>query len=423
MVSSTVYLSAEAPRWSPQTEQDVQDAADQGLLGESHFSDIKREIGSTRSGNRELARDLAPFAIDGGTLIVGLEEDKATGAFALVPQPLSGLPERVEQIARTIPDAPIAILTRTIPSNADPSKGYLLVHIPPSGVAPHMVDNKYLGRGDKTKHYLSDAEVTRLHERRRAGEADGITLLRREFERDPIPSSPQAHLFLLAEPSPGRPEMLLDLVDGQPQDVLRRLLDFQGRAYSNDLRAIIGPNAPAPALSSANEFARRSTGAALASFHLTDARNMRTDRQGLNENVVELDVHEDGGLRILMGRLSDHLQSANEQVFFDQHVVVYTRQMIALTVAAAERAGYLGNWILAIGATNLRGKYSYEYARGGWDDKGPRYSTDTYERATTASYAELVNQPGAVATRLVGRFLRALGTTSKFAPMLTDPTP
>lgn len=41
-------------------------------------------------------------------------------------------------------------------SSQQPSHGYLIVHVPPSGSAPHMVEHKYLGRGDKTKQYLSD---------------------------------------------------------------------------------------------------------------------------------------------------------------------------------------------------------------------------------------------------------------------------
>jgi hypothetical protein len=216
---NTIYLAQNMPRWSPKTEQDLRDAADGGLLGESHFADFKRELGSSPNANRALARDLASFAIDGGTLIVGLDEDKATGNFNLAPQPLSGLSERVEQVARTVPDPPLAVLTSTIPSSTDASKGYLLVHVPSSAVAPHMVDNKYLGRGDKTKHYFSDADVSRLHAQRRINEADGVALLRTEFERDPVSSlvPDQAHLFLLAEPTPGRSEMLLELVDGLPQ--------------------------------------------------------------------------------------------------------------------------------------------------------------------------------------------------------------
>jgi hypothetical protein len=49
-----------------------------------------------------------------------------------------------------------------------------------------MVEHRYLGRGDKTKLYLSDADVRRLHERRQATEQDALALIQQQFNRDPI---------------------------------------------------------------------------------------------------------------------------------------------------------------------------------------------------------------------------------------------
>ena len=58
--------------------------------------------------------------------------------------------------------------------------------MPPSPSAPHMVEGRYIGRGDKTKRYLADAEVLRLHARRASQEIDAVQLLQAEFDRDPI---------------------------------------------------------------------------------------------------------------------------------------------------------------------------------------------------------------------------------------------
>lgn len=72
------------------------------------------------------------------------------------------------------------------------------------------------------------------------------------------------------------------------------------------------------------------------------------------ELEVELEVDEDGGLRIFMSRLSDSLQSAdparNGECLLTSGAVTYARQFIALTTTA-DHADYLGNWILAAGAT------------------------------------------------------------------------
>src|SRR5690349_4805124 len=90
------------PFWRPHSEADIQRAINDGLLGETHHLTCKRETGVAPGGRKETARDLASFAIDGGALLIGVEEDKANRTFSLAPQPLSGLIERVEDIAGTI---------------------------------------------------------------------------------------------------------------------------------------------------------------------------------------------------------------------------------------------------------------------------------------------------------------------------------
>jgi hypothetical protein len=415
--------SVEVPHWIPRTEADLAAAAGQGLLEESHYLDVKREIPAGRGANKELARDLASFAIDGGTLIIGIGEDAAASLLALVPQPLAGLPERIEMVAHTVADPPLAVLCSPIASELDPSLGYVVVRIPPSAMAPHMVDHRYLGRGDKTKLYLSDADVRRLHEQRRATEQDALTLLQEQFDRDPIPTEAraQAHLFLLAKPAAARLGMLLDLVHGQ--GVQARLLTFAQRADAPEIREFLKTTGDfSPPLRYASDFAFRSAGAALTYGLAADRSWSRADGQS-PEDIVELEVDEDGGLRVFMSRLSDSLPSggaaASGERLLIAGAVTYSRQFVALTGAAAEHAGYLGSWILAAGATGTKGLPVHDYLMRG--RSGPRLDAPIYQRATTASYAELVKQPGTVAERLIGRLLRATGTYHLYADALADP--
>lgn len=68
------------------------------------LKEVPQPRGRTRS---RPTKDMASFAIiDGGTLIVGIAEDKDNRVFTLAPQPLKGLAEKTEQIARSIPDPP-----------------------------------------------------------------------------------------------------------------------------------------------------------------------------------------------------------------------------------------------------------------------------------------------------------------------------
>ena len=154
----SIYLSEAAPRLLLATESDLQAAVDEGLLVESHYLDLKRELSAGSGKNLEHARALAAFAVDGGTIIIGVQEDRQARRLQLVPQVLSGLRERVEQIARFTPDPPVPVRTQEIPTANDPSQGYLIVHVPASPLAPHMVDGRYLGRGDATNQRLSAEE-------------------------------------------------------------------------------------------------------------------------------------------------------------------------------------------------------------------------------------------------------------------------
>jgi hypothetical protein len=141
------------------------------------------------------------------------------------------------------------------------------------------------------------------------------------------------------------------------------------------------------------------------------------------QDVVEVEVDEDGGLRVFMSRLSDSLESADAaasgQRLLMSGAVTYARQFIALTAAAADHADYQGNWILAAGATGIKGIPVHDYLLRG--RSGPRQDAPTYQRATSASYAELLKQPGTVTDRLIGRLLRATGTYDLYAGAVVNP--
>jgi hypothetical protein len=61
------------------------------------------------------------------------------------------------------------------------------VEVPPSPLAPHMVDGRYHGRGDSVKRVLTDTGIERLHAVRRARQVTVEELIDREIDRDPFP--------------------------------------------------------------------------------------------------------------------------------------------------------------------------------------------------------------------------------------------
>jgi hypothetical protein len=216
-----VFLNPDVPRWTPTTEADIQHAIADGILEESHWWDAKRQLNPGPMVNKAFAADLAAFAIDGGSLLVGLHEDKETGTFSPALQPTATMPERIGSIATSVIDPPLYVVTTPIPSEQTgengESLGYLLVEVPPSARAPHQVDGVYYGRGDKQNIRLSDAEVQRHHALRESLTHKGEALLAAEVARDAIPLHLRGggHIYLVAEPLSAAPDVATRFLRGE----------------------------------------------------------------------------------------------------------------------------------------------------------------------------------------------------------------
>lgn len=390
-----------APSWSPKGEEELQRAAEQGALAESHHLDIKRELRPGKSANIELARDLASFAVDGGLVVFGVDEKATTPA--LHPIPLDGLSERIEQVALSRIDEPLAVSTTAIPSAGDPDIGYAVVRIPPSPLAPHMVEGRYYGRGDKTKYVLSNDEVFRLHQQRRHWEETAGTILDAYVGRDPVSVPSQAHLFLVAEPVAAREDLLVHLIEDGPDPWQRRLLDL---VHTRALSKIRGGGSYSPNMGEATLTARRANGWALTTHRFGDGREPPEDAK--EAWLLELEMTERGGLRLYCGRATDSSQD-HERVFFEQLVVGLCHSLLALLRQIAEETGYWGSWDLGVAVTDLRGAVSWFYVKS-FRSTGPGYSDAGYRMTTRTTFEEASSRANAVADRLLGRIIRAFGT-------------
>jgi hypothetical protein len=165
---------------------DVRVAIDDGTLQEGHWFDAKGQVEDGDGAKKEIARDLASFANDGGVYLIGVAEDTLTQTFSLTPVPLPGLSEKIEQIAHTRYDPHLFLQSHPIAESSDLTRGVLVVEVPPCPLAPHMVDARYHGRGDKPKYRLSDADVTRLFAVRTARMVTANQLIADQIARDPV---------------------------------------------------------------------------------------------------------------------------------------------------------------------------------------------------------------------------------------------
>jgi hypothetical protein len=394
-------------RWSPTTEAALLQAFREGIFDEGHFYEAKSTVGESKSGRKETARDLASFAVDGGTFIIGVAEDKEIRQFDPAPVPLAGYAERVEQVASNLVDPPLTLRISEIPSEEKPGHGYLVVEVPASPVAPHMVDGAYYERGEKTRVRLNDAQVRRFH----AAQADQDTLvdrlLEKEIDRDPISPGDRecGHLYLVAHPINATSQAAHDVVYGD-DEAIWKIVEAGNRQVPRSIGEIL------PTTSSASRWAQRSSGVARCSESLEGGRIFQRLSESAEQWMVDIEFRVDGGIRVLTGGIT---RAKGHGGIAERLAIAWALRLVHCTRLYADSFEYRGSWQLGIAANRLHGLGS---AHDSWYS-GPLYDRDVYRSTTTATHFELEDRPRTVANRLVGSLARALGTYEAAKPYLS----
>jgi hypothetical protein len=301
----------------------------------------------------------------------------------------------------------------------DPSRpgwGCLIVHVPRSAEAPHMVDYVYYGRGDRANIRLGDEQVRAIIASRMRDRADVVAELQRMTDDDPLTAEQRqnGHLYLLAQPEAAAGEVLLDLL--ARDDAFHVLQEVIGQIVRDRGSATPGFQ---PDIDRLREWTRRAEGMALTSFSAEEGP------RGHESRMLELVIREDGGIRLTCGRGTDAFQRAAFPAPHEQPRAVIVTLVLGLTHSVAALAGRLadehaacqGQWRLGIRMDQLRGAAPLDFLQGGLLHRpGNPYSRNGYEKSISASTEELVNAPHAVAERLVAPLLRGLGIAPQYLP-------
>lgn len=390
--------SAGTPGWLPSTELELLRAAENGVLDERGTGlELKQELGKGKSANTELAKDLASLAVGGGILIIGIVDvthrDVNDFASALHPVSLDGEAERIDQVALSKCDPPLMTRCTVIESERRPGLGYLVVEVPASPQAPHMVEGRYWGRGGSTKRALGDPEVVLYHQRRELWDRDATAALAAYIERDPWVSARLhqnlAHFFFVAEPRPGHTGMALEI---------------EGRSSRYWLRE----HAPAWATGFAPDQSTRRVDGWAVSLALSPGRVPTIVSAEGERFLAEVELGEGGEVRCYWAGAS--------QLDEDSDVLLFDRELTQLTFEAARFIGrlssatqYGGQWVLGLGVTRLRGARSATVGYGS-DFMPSPYVGEEYKEVARCTTLEVQEHPGAVVYHLIGRLLRSLGS-------------
>src|SRR6266545_4691666 len=350
----------------PADEGELRSMLAQGLLDEGHSLELKRELPPGTAANKELAKDLCQFTIDGGVLVIGVDEGDETTPPSLTPVDLAGLPERTEQVAANRIDEPLHVRVETIPAAGQPGKGYALVIVPPTPSKIHQVDGRYWGRGERTRYALSDAEVQRYDQLERVIGGAG-------------------------------PKGWHDFLHGQVRS------GSAGRQLSDpwwpDVAAIGDPT-------------RRARGWALRSEGMTAGRRVQVpsgisalvDKADVEKNLLDLEVNEDGGLRLFCGRASATMR--NVEYVIDGLVIGLTKRIVLVAETIATTTDWLGSWDFGVAVTGLHGLTSMRLAQHAQEYLAPQFSEAEYRETVRATYERVVKDPDAIVADLTGRLNR-----------------
>jgi hypothetical protein len=374
----------------PTDEAEIKALIDSGALRERNGLDIKSALATVPAANKELSRDLASFAVEGGLYIVGVAE-KPT--IQLAKQALAGLKEHVGNVAKDAVRPPLRVDVREVLAAGSASDGYLVVIIPPGPDAPHQADYRYWGRSAAGKVELRHEEVERIRAGRVSVRRDVLELLDETVRTDPVPARVRrnGHLFVVSRPVAGVPRMLRDKLGQQ----------FEGWIKASMINAASSPSRWWPDLRHCwNAEPRMRAWALFGDGFLAGRAVAPAAREG---GLLEVIVSDDGDIRLYCGRGSEAGPGDNGLLIGEWIVAGLALRVVEIARAISMEVDFRGDWDIAMALTGVRD------ARSSLPLEDPLafraafaspFPEDEYRCATRATALEVSSSQLAVVERL-----------------------
>jgi schlafen family protein len=403
------YLGPDKPVLHITGWDDLVAAAQAGVLAETQWVELKAGLPARASAaNLELAKDLASLSVDGGVYIVGVKDpgnhaDHVVGT----TDDLEKLKDRIDQVAGSVRiQPPLTVRMTPITHPTDSERHVLIVTVPASVSAPHMVDEKYWGRGGTGKRPLVDVEISRLFAERR-GRRDNFRdrLERLSTDLDPLPLAQRryGHLYVMAAPEAvlmGPP--LADALRNNPLQAVLNSVSFQP-TWS-------------PALTSLRPQMGHPDGVAFASVPYD--RVMEEERY-----LLYLLLADCGSVQLASGQgTRPYRDKIGISVNYIMEIAHQTLQLAAHL--GSTYLHYGGTWSVGVHIQDLQGRLPSQALTESDMAIMHRFSpfqAVSYTRTATATTTELAEQTPSAVENLLRDLARGVGLQDYFFPY-TDPS-
>ncbi len=364
---------------------------------ESAGLEVKRDLPSSKTKNVDVAVDVCAMTVDGGVIVYGVDE--TPDGLKLHPVDLAGARERVSDIVRSsIAEPPIVEI---IELPIGPDQGYLVVNVPESHRAPHMVQvkgaHRYYGRDSGGNRILTEGEVARLYDRRRHSEPRSQELVDRLVSLAPRSPTPGSYgtMHLLVRPALQHAD-LLDRAWGSASaaEASSRIFKLVQQAIGS--ASFAQPWAP-------------NLGSAVGGTLLRNLDEWLVRRLEGAGQGSDFAVADTGDLRVWIERGAADLRNGG-QVFTlrDGAIAQVATHGLAFAAQLLESAAYYGAvdaLVVLDGIGDAVTALVHEFGMFHVPGQDSPALPGRYVRTTRTTPAEIVNDPKAVARRLVGPLL------------------
>jgi hypothetical protein len=409
--------------WRPATTAELQRALKQNALPhESAAYEYKQQLPAPRE-SFDIAVDVSAMTVDGGVIIYGVGEDKTKVSFFEHPIDLQGVNDRISNtVVSNVRERPVFDV-QLLTLDSDPSKGFVIVEVPASPRAPHMVEVKgeyrFYGRVPGGNVLLTENEIAQLYERRRGMENQGKAIVDAAIAAAPIEAEPgrrgDLHVVfrpLLADGGIRRRAFEDDDGSGLAQEVINSHNSLQFRTPWD------------PKVADVLQGGQRA--ATLDGVTLFNEPRSGSDGSPLHRYFSRLELLDDGLIRYFHAAIAADTPASGSQApryaLRDPAASQIIARLAKMTGTILERAQYQGLVDVYVAILGAKGAISAQWMmRGGGvfptPEGAPMVSIDDYRNEVRVGVGDLVSEPLTVSARLLDRLLRTIQPTGATDPM------